>query len=72
MAKKKFKIDRLWLIVILLVPSVLLNVFLLVREKTILDQGVKVEGVIDGDTLVLEGKSRIRLRYADAPELEYC
>ncbi|KKS98260.1 MAG: nuclease [Candidatus Gottesmanbacteria bacterium GW2011_GWA2_43_14] len=72
MAKKKLKIDRLWLIVILLVPSVLLNVFLLVRERTILDQGVKVEGVIDGDTLVLEGKGKIRLRYADAPELEYC
>lgn len=34
--------------------------------------GYKVEGVIDGDTLVLEGKAKIRLRSADAPELEFC
>ena len=37
-----------------------------------MDQGVKVEGVIDGDTLVLEGNAKIRLRSADAPELEFC
>ena len=34
--------------------------------------GVKVIGVIDGDTLVLEGKSKVRLRFADAPELDLC
>jgi len=34
--------------------------------------GYKVEGVIDGDTLVLEGKVKIRLRSADAPELSFC
>ena len=34
--------------------------------------GIKVIGVIDGDTLVLEGKVRLRLRQVDAPELEYC
>ena len=34
--------------------------------------GIKVIGVIDGDTLVLEGKTRLRLRHIDAPELEYC
>jgi len=37
-------------------------------EKT----GTTVIGVIDGDTLVLEGKVRVRLRYADAPELTFC
>lgn len=28
--------------------------------------------MIDGDTLVLEGKVKIRLRSADAPELQFC
>jgi len=31
-----------------------------------------VIGVIDGDTIVLEGKTRLRLRGLDAPELNYC
>ena len=31
-----------------------------------------VIGVIDGDTIVLEGKTRLRLRNLDAPELNYC
>ena len=34
--------------------------------------GYRVEGVIDGDTLVLEGKVKIRLRSADSPELNFC
>lgn len=29
-------------------------------------------GVIDGDTLVLDGKVRLRLRSVDAPELDLC
>jgi len=33
---------------------------------------VKVIGVIDGDTVVLENKTRLRLRHLDAPEPEYC
>ena len=33
---------------------------------------MKVIGVVDGDTLVLEGKVRVRLRHVDAPELKYC
>jgi endonuclease YncB( thermonuclease family) len=32
----------------------------------------KVERVIDGDTIVLEGKGKIRLANINAPELEYC
>lgn len=55
----------------LLFVSVLLNVFLLFRP-TALPSGVKVIGVIDGDTVVLEGKSRVRLRYVDAPEKGLC
>ena len=33
---------------------------------------VKVIGVIDGDTVVLENKTRLRLRQMDAPEPKYC
>lgn len=38
-------------------------------EKT---EGIKVIGVIDGDTIVTENKVRVRLRYLDAPELKFC
>ena len=55
-----------------LVVSVGLNIFLLLRGGRESANGVKVEGVIDGDTIVLEGKSKVRLRYADAPEMEFC
>ena len=54
-----------------LAVSVGLNIFLLLRGGQI-SEGVRVEGVIDGDTMVLEGKGKIRLRYADAPEAEFC
>ena len=33
---------------------------------------VKVIGVIDGDTIILENKTRLRLRQIDAPELTNC
>lgn len=61
------------LIFILFIPSILLNFFL---SYKILNQKranlVKVIGVIDGDTIVLENKTRLRLRHIDAPELENC
>lgn len=56
---------------IFLIPSLILN-FYLYKQGKIWRQDIKVEGVIDGDTLVLDGKVRLRLRHADAPELEYC
>lgn len=40
-----------------------------VKEK---EEGIKIIGVIDGDTIVTENKVRVRLRYVDAPELEFC
>jgi len=55
---------------IILAASLFLNVFLLNRPAA--DSGIKVIGVIDGDTLVLDGKVKLRLRQVDAPELEYC
>lgn len=60
-----------WLGILLLIPSLVLNVFLFQKIQKG-SQGIKVIGVIDGDTLVLEGKVRLRLRYLDAPELEFC
>ena len=36
------------------------------------DEGIKAVGVIDGDTIVLDGKVKLRLRQIDAPELEFC
>lgn len=59
---------RYWWIPIL-VSSLLLNIIFYFRHPS---TGVKVVGVIDGDTLVLDGKSKIRLRLADAPELKNC
>jgi len=55
----------------LLLSSLVLNAVLLVK-KIPEKQTISVIGVIDGDTLVLEGKVKVRLRYIDAPELEFC
>jgi len=57
--------------ILFLVPSLLLNIFLLTNRSPHKNE-IEVIGVVDGDTLVLEGKVRIRLRHVDAPELEYC
>lgn len=57
----------------LLVISLSLNIYLgytINKEKKV--NTVKVVGVIDGDTIVLENKTRLRLRQLDAPETEYC
>lgn len=56
---------------LLLIPSLVLNI-LLFQETRENNPGIKVIGVIDGDTFVLEGKVRLRLRQIDAPELEFC
>jgi len=36
------------------------------------DDGIKVIGVLDGDTITVEGKTRFRLRNIDAPEMNFC
>ena len=56
---------------LLLIPSLILNVFLFQKIQKG-GEGIRVIGVIDGDTFVLEGKVRLRLRHIDAPELEFC
>jgi len=60
-----------FLLFISLASSIFLNVSLLEDLKKS-QKGIKVIGVIDGDTLVLEGKTRLRLRSVDAPELDFC
>ena len=59
---------------LLLIPSLILNAVLLKTKNSneIIDPGVAIEGVIDGDTIVVEPKARVRLRHIDAPELEFC
>ncbi|MBI4066622.1 thermonuclease family protein [Candidatus Gottesmanbacteria bacterium] len=59
---------------LLTIPSLVLNAVLLGKKAPdqINDPGVAVEGVIDGDTIVVEPKTRVRLRHIDAPELAYC
>jgi len=59
------------LLLLFLLPSLIFNVFFFSeREKN--KEGINVLGIIDGDTLVLEGKVRVRLRNIDAPELDLC
>lgn len=53
----------------LLGSQILLNIFL---TNTFNFQGTKVVGVIDGDTVVLANKSKVRLRHIDAPEKDLC
>ncbi|OGK10357.1 hypothetical protein A2767_02780 [Candidatus Roizmanbacteria bacterium RIFCSPHIGHO2_01_FULL_35_10] len=61
------------LVIILFIPSILLNIFLSykISSQNIANK-VRVIGVIDGDTVVLENKTRLRLRHLDSPELENC
>ena len=70
---KNFKVPKFlpWLLSFLLLPSIILNFFFL-KEAKKNQAGIEVLGVIDGDTLVLEGKTKLRLRSVDAPELDLC
>ncbi len=57
---------------VLLVLSLLGNALLLTTRREV-DSGTMVAGTIDGDTLVLaDNKTRVRLRYVDAPETGLC
>jgi len=69
--KGDWKKLAVWLGFLLLIPSLILN-FLLFQKTQKLGQGIKVLEVLDGDTILLDGKVRLRLRHMDAPELEFC
>ncbi|MBU1326879.1 thermonuclease family protein [Patescibacteria group bacterium] len=68
---RKLHISK-YLPILFLIPSIILNFVLLYQARLSSNSGVVVIGVIDGDTVVLEGKSRVRLRYVDAPEKGLC
>ena len=70
MARKKNKPWLKWLGFALFIPSLILNFFYATRPTS--DQGILVLEVLDGDTLLLDGKARLRLRQVDAPEIENC
>jgi micrococcal nuclease len=77
MPKKVTKLPSTSLILIMfLIPSIILNIFMFLK---IGESGNKnntgeyaILAVLDGDTIVLENKVRLRLRNLDAPELENC
>jgi micrococcal nuclease len=70
MAKKHQQNWLKWLGFALLIPSLILNFFYATRPTS--DQSILVMEVLDGDTLLLDGKVRLRLRQVDAPEKENC
>ena len=74
--RKKIKIKKnvgLFGLVVL-IPSLLLNTWLLSNKDPELPETGKdiVVEVLDGDTFVLPGKQRVRLKRVQAPELEQC
>lgn len=59
-----------WLGFLLLIPSLLTNLYL--WKKPSIDAGHLVTKVIDGDTFVTEDKSVVRFDTLNAPELAFC
>jgi len=59
-----------WLPYLILIPSLLFNLYFFSLKKS--DFSILVLEVLDGDTLLLEQDVRLRLRQLDAPELEFC
>lgn len=51
--------------------SLALNIFQFWQKENN-DNGYRVVAVLDGDTILLEGETRVRLRTIDAPELTNC
>lgn len=52
--------------------SAALNGYFLIRKPLVVTPDYLVIGVYDGDTFVIEGKNKVRLRQVDAPELGNC
>lgn len=76
---KKFSAKKLLPLLgfFLLIPSLLLNIYFYLKTSSPSNPshpptGILVLEVLDGDTILLEGKVRLRLRDIDAPELEFC
>lgn len=67
-----FRKTNLILLVFFILLFLLNGFFVYKNISTKSENQVKVVGVIDGDTVVLENKTRLRLRHIDAPELGNC
>lgn len=73
MARWQHRSSSFLILLGILIPSLLVNLYFLVHFRTQpIDPGVTVLGVLDGDTLVVNEKTRVRLRQVDAPELVFC
>jgi micrococcal nuclease len=70
MGKRKLRFSFKKLVIPLLVLSLALNGWFLVNRGA--SSGIPVMAVLDGDTILLDGKVRVRLRHVDAPELTNC
>ena len=57
---------------LLLLPSLALNIFLFQKTTTERKAEVRVISVLDGDTFVIEGNQRIKLKMIDSPEINFC
>ena len=70
----KIKKPNFWTIIfgIGFVISALINIFLYNKKQTPLIPQYSVLAVLDGDTFLMEGKNKIRLRQIQAPELNLC
>ncbi|SRR3989338_1320897 len=60
------------LFAVALVLSAALNIFLFQKKQQPLIPTHNVLAVLDGDTFLMEGKNKIRLRQTQAPELNLC
>lgn len=68
---KKWNLPTL-IFAFLFAVSAIFNVYLFNKKQQPLISDYAVIGVIDGDTFLIEGKHKIRLRHTQAPELNFC
>ena len=71
MVKKKPAFWLKWLGLPIFAFSLLANIYQFINYK-FTDNSILVLEVIDGDTILLDGKVKLRLRHLDAPEIDNC
>lgn len=71
MFKKKQVLWLKWVGLPVFAFSILVNIYQFINYK-FTDNSILVLEVIDGDTILLDGKVKLRLRHLDAPEVENC
>jgi len=71
MPKKKQAKWLKWLGLSVFIVSLFTNIYQFINYK-FTDNSILVLEVIDGDTILLDGKVKLRLRHIDAPEIDNC